>query len=105
MNPLAQAASTGSIGEFTVGAPDVDARTQGVTSVGRGAPIRGFRVTAGTGILAYVDDRTGAVCQVGNVTALVVGDEITPEWGISIRSINGTGNSTPSAALSLRCIW
>lgn len=105
MDPLQARSLATSAGEFTIGAGDLDARAQGVALCRKGAPIRGFRVLSGSGALAYVDDVTGAVCQLGNVVALQPGDEITPEWGIRIRSVHGTSNAVPSAALSLRAVW
>ncbi len=105
MNPLAAPALSVLPGEFLIGAADIDARAKGVAKCGRGGPIQGFRVIAGSGALVYIDDVTGNTCTLGDVVALAVGDEITPELGIRIRTINGTGNAAPSAALSLRAIW
>ncbi len=105
MDPLQARSLAMSPGEFAIGASDVDARAQGSKLCGKGGPISGFRVLSGSGALVYVDDVTGAVCQLGNVVALQPGDEITPEWGIRIRSIHGTSNAVPSAALTLRAVW
>lgn len=90
------------VGEFVVGAANIDARAQGVASVGLGGPIRGFVVLSGSGSLVYTDDRTGAVIQ---LTGLAAGSDMEPEAGMRIRSINGTGASSPSAALTIRAVW
>jgi hypothetical protein len=94
----------GRVAEFTIGASDIDAAAQGVSLTGTGGVITGFRVLAGTGALRYLD-RKGNAQQLGNVTALAAGDEITPEHGIVITRILGTSNATPSAALTLRAVW
>ena len=102
MNPLARSASAGIAGEFTIGAADIDARAQGAATVGRGNVIRAFRVTSGSGAFVYEDERGPGVPVTLN---LQTDDEISPEDGITVRKIYGTGNSAPSAALSLRCEW
>jgi hypothetical protein len=89
------------LGEFTIATADIDARAQGVASCGRGGPISGILVVSGWGNLVYVDDRTGATCTLTTPDGLV--DGMTR--GLSIRSINGTANANPSAALTLRCEW
>jgi hypothetical protein len=108
MNPLAAAAMAGSVGTFTIGSADIDARAQGVATVGKGNVIRGFKVTAGSGDLVYVDDRTGATVHMDNVTSggLQAADDMEPAAGpLAIRTILGTSNATPSGALTLRCVW
>jgi hypothetical protein len=106
MNPLAAAVMAGTVGTFTIGTADIDARAKGVAVVGKGNVIRGYRVLSGTGDLVYVDDITGATVHTDNVSAgLASNDEITPEGGVAIRTILGTSNATPSAALTLRCVW
>lgn len=105
MDPLSSRSLTRSIGEFVIGAADQDARALGASLTGNADTIKGFRVLAGGGVFAYVCGKTGKVCQIGNVVALAVGDEITPEWGISVASINGTGNAVPSGTMSIRGAW
>lgn len=102
MGYMGFAPDPGAIGEFTIGSADIDARAQGVASAGKGSVLRGFVVLSGTGALVYVDDRKGDVC---TMTGLVAGSDVESDGGLSIRSINGTGNSAPSAALVLRGVW
>jgi hypothetical protein len=90
--------STGHVWELVIGSADIDARAAAVAAGAPGGPIKAVRVLSGTGILAYQDEQGGTV-QVGNVTALQVGDELDP---IVISKILGTSNATPSAALTLR---
>lgn len=105
MNPLSQQSMSRVVGELVVGTNDVSAREQGAALCGRADTIKGLRVLNGTGVLVCVDDVTGKTFTIGNVVALQANDEITPEWGLKIRSINGTSNAAPSGALSLRCVW
>lgn len=95
--------SNGVVREVAIGSADIDARALGVTLAGANlGPIKAFRVIAGTGVLRYVDDVTGNTQVLGDQVALAVDAEIDP---LLIRSINGTGNVSPSAALTLRVRW
>lgn len=94
----------GRAGEFTIGSADIDVAALGVTLTGTGGVIVGFRVLSGSGVLAY-QGRKPVTQQLGNGVALQPGDDIEPWWGVVITKINGTGNATPSAALTLRAVW
>jgi hypothetical protein len=97
----------GVVDEILIGSADIDATTDALSSGYTAAsaqacaigPMRRVRVIGLTpGVLAYVDDITGRT----RILNLAIGDEIGP---IAIRTINGTSNATPSAALSLRVQW
>ena len=66
--------------------------------------IRGFVVLSGAGSLVYVDDHTGKTITLTGLSSSA--GDLEPTAGpLCIRSINGTGNANPSAALTLRCVW
>lgn len=93
----------GIVREVVIGSADIDARALAVSLAGTSAgPIKAIRVLSGTGVLRYVDDATGHAQVVGDQQALQPGDELDP---VLIRSINGTSNASPSAALTLRVRW
>jgi hypothetical protein len=104
MGYMGYAPEPGAVGEFTIGAADVVARAQGAATVGKGNVIRGFVVLSGSGSLVYVDDHTGATITLTGL-ASTAGDIEPTAGAMAIRSINGTGNASPSAGLTLRCIW
>jgi hypothetical protein len=94
-----------SLGEFTIGAADIDARAQGVAIVGRGGAIRGFQVLSGSGTLYYTDDRTGQA-NIPLTGLSSTSGSVEPQDGpMAIRTINGTSNASPSAALTIRAVW
>ena len=104
MGYMGYAPEPGAVGEFTIGAADVDARAAGAATVGKGNVIRGFVVLSGAGSLVYVDDHTGKTITLTGLSSSA--GDLEPTAGpLCIRSINGTGNANPSAALTLRCVW
>lgn len=93
-------ASKGIVAEITIGSADIDMLHDPADSDILLGPCLAIGVLSGSGTLYYVDDETGTERALTGLSSS--SDDIDP---IAIRSINGTGNTHASAALTLRCRW
>ncbi len=92
----ARVATKGIVTEITIGSADID-MTHDPDGTALLGPCLAVGVLAGSGSLVYVDDELGVERTITGLSS--ASDDIAP---IAIRSINGTGNTHPSAALTLR---